>query len=51
MEEADESVFWIEILVEAEIIEQNNVSVLMKEANEILKVTAKARKSVSEKIK
>jgi four helix bundle protein len=51
VEEADESVFWMEILVEAEIIKQNDISPLMNEANEILKVTAKARKSVSEKVK
>jgi four helix bundle protein len=48
VEEADESVFWMEILVEADIIEQNEINPLMNEANEILKVVSKARKSVSE---
>src|ERR1700753_4142670 len=38
VEEADESVFWMEILTEAEIIKQNDISDLMNEANEILKV-------------
>jgi len=47
VEEADESVFWMEILTEAEIIKQNEISALMIEANEILKVIATARKSVS----
>jgi len=51
VEEADESVFWMEILVEAEIVKQNDVSSLMREANEILKVTSTARKSVSDKLK
>jgi four helix bundle protein len=47
VEEADESVFWMEILIEAEIIKQNEINSLMTEANEILKVVATARKSVS----
>src|ERR1700761_4801867 len=36
VEETDESVFWMEILVEAEIVKQNDINPLMKEANEIL---------------
>jgi len=47
VEEADESVFWMEILIEAEIIKQNEINSLMNEATEILKVVATARKSVS----
>ena len=48
VEEADESVFWMEILVEADIIKPNEISALMSEANEILKVVSTARKSVSD---
>jgi four helix bundle protein len=48
VEEADESVFWMEILVDAEIIKQNEINNLMNEANEILKVLSTARKSVSD---
>ncbi len=48
VEEADESIFWMEVLVEAEVIKQNEISSLMTEAHEILKVVSTARKSVSE---
>lgn len=41
----------MKILVEAEIVKQNDINLLMNEANEILKVTSTARKSVSEKLK
>ena len=47
VEEADESVFWMEILVESEIINQEELNNLMKEANEILKVVSTARKTAS----
>jgi four helix bundle protein len=47
VEEADESLFWMEILTEAEITQSAQVSQLMIEAQEILKVMAKARKTVS----
>jgi four helix bundle protein len=47
VEEADESVFWMEILIEADIVKPNEINDLMNEANEILKVVATARKSVS----
>lgn len=49
VEEADESAFWMEILVEAEIVSKLELSDLTKEANEILKVVSKARKTISEK--
>jgi len=48
VEEADESIFWMEVLVEAEVVKQNEISTLMNEANEILKVVSTARKSVSD---
>ena len=47
VEEADESVFWMEILIEAQIILKEQIQDLMKEGNEILKVVASARKNVS----
>ena len=49
VEEADESVFWMEILIEAEILSIELIQNLMKEGNEILKVVASARKTVSTK--
>ena len=48
VEEADESMFWMEVLVDAEIIKQSEINSLMNEANEILKVVSTARKSVSD---
>ena len=51
VEEADESLFWMEILTEAEIIQKTEVDKLMNEAGEIVKVMAKARKTVSSNIK
>ncbi|MEO6524325.1 MAG: four helix bundle protein [Mucilaginibacter sp.] len=45
VEEADESVFWMEILVESGIVKQDEINILMKEANEILKVVSTARKT------
>lgn len=49
VEEADESVFWMEVLVEADVMKLPEVTTLMNEANEILKVTSSARKTISEK--
>ena len=38
-EEADESLYWIELLVEAEIVSEKKLSSLSKEINEILRMT------------
>jgi len=47
VEEADESVFWMEILTDSNIVKPNEISGLMNEANEILKIVSTARKSVT----
>jgi four helix bundle protein len=47
VEEADESAFWMEILVEAEIVKSSELNYLNDEANQILKVAAASRKTVS----
>lgn len=49
VEEADESAFWLEILSDSEIVRVVDVEALLKEANEILAIVAKARKTVSNK--
>jgi four helix bundle protein len=49
VEEADESLFWMEILIEADIVTKNNINILMTEATEILKVTSSARKTITDK--
>lgn len=38
-EEADESVYWMELLVEAGIVKADRLESLMKEGNEILAIT------------
>jgi len=38
-EETDESLYWIELLIEAEIMESVKLESLMKEANELLAIT------------
>ena len=38
-EESDESVYWMELLVEAEVIRERKLAALLKEGNEILAMT------------
>ncbi len=45
VEEADETLFWLELLVEAEIMKQKLLQSLIDEATEILKISAKSRKN------
>ncbi len=40
VEEADESVFWLELLVEAKVVAQNRMDELQKEAAELLAIFA-----------
>jgi four helix bundle protein len=47
VEEADESAFWMEVLIEAEVVTENELGSLLKEANEILKIVSASRKTVS----
>lgn len=47
VEEADETAFWIEILIESKITNSTEAQPLLKEVNEILAIVAKARKTVS----
>lgn len=47
VEEADESLFWLEILVESNILPLNKLADLMNEAEEIIKVLSKARKNTN----
>jgi four helix bundle protein len=45
-EEADESIYWMELLVEAKIVSQTRVSGLMKETNEIIAMTVASIKTL-----
>lgn len=47
VEEADESVFWMEILVEAEIVKKLDLDALSDEAMQILKIVSASRKTVT----
>ena len=49
VEEADESVFWMEVLIEAEVINKESIAYLLQEGKEILKVASASRKTVSDK--
>ena len=51
IEECDESEFWLEFIIDAELMPQERVSDLMKEANELSRIFISSRKTVSEKIK
>lgn len=44
-EESDESIFWMEMLVRAEIVKQNKLNDLMKEGNEIVAMVVSSKKT------
>ena len=46
VEEADETLFWLELLSESGIAPEDKTTPLIQEATEILSVTAKARKNI-----
>jgi four helix bundle protein len=48
VEEADETLFWLEILIDANIVSQQAIARLLNETTEILKVVSSARKSTSQ---
>jgi len=47
VEEADESVFWMEILIESEISNSSELAALIDEASQTLKIVSASRKTVS----
>ncbi len=44
-EEADESAYWLEMLVEAKVVESNKIAELLKEAHELTAIIAASRKT------
>jgi len=50
-EEADESLFWMELLVEAEIVSANRLANLMTEANEILRIVVATARTARTKVR
>ncbi len=50
-EEADETLFWMEMLVKADIVKQDRLTALMQETNEILSMTVASIKTLKAKTK
>ena len=50
VEEADESGFWLELLVEVELVARPRVAALLKESNELVAIFVASRKTVEERI-
>ena len=44
-EEADESAFWMEVIIEGELLKQAQVQSLLDEANELVRIMARSRLS------
>jgi four helix bundle protein len=45
LEEADESLYWLEMIRDAKLIPESKISLLLREANEITAIVAAGRKS------
>jgi four helix bundle protein len=50
-EEADESAFWMELIIEGELMKPQLVQSLVIEANELARIMASSRKSASDALK
>ena len=50
-EEADESAFWMELIIESELLKLPLVQPLLDEANELAKIMSSSRKSASDSLK
>jgi len=51
VEECDETLFWIELLEESELMTLNQTSHLRNESEELLKIFASTRKKIGERLK
>ncbi len=49
-EEADESAYWMELIIEGGLLKQTLVTPLLKEANELTKIMAKSRISARHRL-
>ena len=45
IEEADESAYWLELIIEGELLEKTKVEALLNEANELVAIMVASRKS------
>jgi four helix bundle protein len=48
-EEADESLFWLELLIEAQLIDKEKLKALMREIDEILAIVVASIKTAKRK--
>jgi hypothetical protein len=46
-EEGDESAYWMEVIIEGELLKRNQVEPLLKEAEELTRIFAQSRISAS----
>ena len=51
VEEADETIFWLELLVKSEIVPEEKIHSLMNEANELLAIFAASRHTARRGVK
>lgn len=51
VEEADETLFWLELIDELHLLKKEKLGILINEATEILKVTSAYKKKLSEELK
>lgn len=51
VEETDETMFWLEVLIEADISNNEKTRKLLQKATEFIKIFAKARKTVNNQLK
>jgi len=47
LEEADESAFWLEFIIDENLLKENMVKPLLKEAEELTAIFASSRKTTS----
>ncbi len=50
IEEADESCFWMELIIEGEMISPTKVNALLEEANELTAIMTASRKTAQDKL-
>ena len=50
VEESDETLFWLELIIDSEIYNVDLTVPLVKESTEILKIVSKSRKTLKDKI-
>ncbi|MEM9547205.1 MAG: four helix bundle protein [Bacteroidota bacterium] len=50
VEECDETLFWLQLLEEAELVESTKIGAIKTETTELLKILAKSKKSTKEGI-